>query len=42
MTIYGMYREVPKQYYMKDGTYKELLNSFKMNWTVLEKQLKWE
>lgn len=28
MTVYGMYREVPKQYYMKDGTYKEFIKFF--------------
>ena len=28
MTIYGAYDEVPKQYYMKDGTYKEYKKFF--------------
>ena len=29
MTVYGAYDEVPKQYYTKDGTYKEYKKFFK-------------
>ena len=29
MTVYGAYDEVPKQYYMKDSTYKEYKKFFK-------------
>lgn len=28
MNIYGAYKEVPKQYYLKDGTYKEYVEYF--------------
>lgn len=28
MTIYGAYSEVPKQYYIQDGTYKEYKKFF--------------
>lgn len=28
MTIYGAYSEEPKQYYLKDGTYKEYKKFF--------------
>ena len=28
MTIYGAYGEVPKKYYIKDGTYKEYKKFF--------------